>query len=501
MDDIIKRIKKDSEGRVLRNNDGNQDFLAYLDRNKFKKGDAIDIVTQKIDFDKPTYLVFVDDEPGKNFGHRCHYLLYDADTGEFIRKIPASFPHFLIKRPDSLEVFHESETTSRYKRKKKIRMILEPARLSAYTKLAPFPLKFRIRGRRYAILYSGASNGRHVNDLEFMYRTLVDVYGYDTADIYVLNYDGTLNYNRAVWSNGWTEPPASDGFGPDGSAWRMDADGRIVGQGTRAGFQNVISDLANRIGSYDCLLIHTNNHGWTDANGGFMSAYNGIYYASDFATDLAQLPAFKTLLVVMEQCRSGSFAQPVLNSSTASKTVFQAAVPDNESSAGGWPFDPWAEMWISAMAGVRGDGSALALSPDDNLNNLISAWEAYDYAINIDDPVMSESSPGLSENVYLCRCLTTVKMIKEWKEWKEPKEFKEYKELKEIEPKIYLEPKLAMEPKAYEGVDLIAQYQWQIEELRERFDRLEDVINKLEPFITKEERPSLKPKPRAKRKT
>jgi FtsZ-binding cell division protein ZapB len=94
-----------------------------------------------------------------------------------------------------------------------------------------------------------------------------------------------------------------------------------------------------------------------------------------------------------------------------------------------------------------------------------------------------------------------VKPIKEWKEWKEPKEFKEYKELKEIEPKIYLEPKVAMEPKVFEGVDLIAQYQWQIDELRERFERLEDVINKLEPFITKEERPSLKPKPRAKRKT
>jgi Cu2+-exporting ATPase len=38
---------------------------------------------------------------------------------------------------------------------------------------------------------------------------------------------------------------------------------------------------------------------------------------------------------------------------------------------------------------------------DDNLDTLISTSEAYDYALSIDNPVMSESSSNLSKNVFL----------------------------------------------------------------------------------------------------
>lgn len=522
--ELFDKIKDDAEERVLRNNDGNQDFSLYLDRQVFQKGETIDIVTEKLEFAKPSYIVFVDDEPGKNFGHRCHFLLYDAETGDFDQKVPAKFPHFMIKQPETLELFRTGETIERYKRKKKMRMMLEPAKLSAYAKLAPFPLKFWIQGKRYAILFSGGSNGRHVNDMEFLYRTLVDVYGYDTANIYVLNHDGTLNYNQMSW-----ETPPSDGFGPDGSAWRMDADSRIVGRGNRTDFQAVISDLQSRIQSWDCLLIHTNNHGWYDADehgglrDGYLSAYGGLYYASEFASDIATLPTFKNLLVIMEQCASGSFSQPTMDNSTATNTVFQAAVPWHESSAGGWPFDPWAEMWISAMAGVRGDGTTLAVSPDDNLDTLISSWEAYDYALSIDNPVLSESSVDLCKKLFLCRCRTSLKPIKEWKEPKEWKEIKEWKEPKEslepkqvfepkqvldpkqvLEPKQVMDPKQAMDPKQiYEGPGVQLPFEeifWAYEELEERMERLEEIANNLTPFIQSEERPDIKPKSTRKRK-
>lgn len=510
MEEIFEEIKRDAETRVLSNNDSNQDFLLYLDRKVMQKGESVDIVTEQIKFERPSYLVFVDDEPGKNFGHRCHFLLYEADTGKFMRKIPAKFPHFMQSKSDTLELIRGSETTDRFSRKKKLRIALEPGKLSAYLKIAPFPLKFSVRGRRYAILFSGSSNGRHVNDLEFLYRTLIDVYGYDANDIYVLNYDGTINYNKLSWE---TSPAA--GFAPDGSPWRM----VVNGQGNRAGFQSVINDLKLRIRPWDCLLIHTNNHGWYDGSGGYLCSYSGgNYYASDFAADLAMLPQFKSLLVFMEQCAAGSFATPILSSSPASDTVFQAAVPGDESSAGGWPFDPWAEMWISAMSGVRGDGTPLVISPDDDLNNRISAWEAYDYAIAIDNPVMSESSAGLSNNVYLCRCLTTLKPIKEWKEHKEIKETKEIKEIKEpkelkevkepkeikevLEPKRVLEQKELLEPKrvretkqVYEGPEVeipIEDYHTVQDELSDRIERLEKAVEKLTPFIQAEQRPVLK---------
>jgi hypothetical protein len=206
-----------------------------------------------------------------------------------------------------------------------------------------------------------------------------------------------------------------------------------------------------------------------------------------------------------------------MDNSPAANTVFQAAVPGDESSAGGWPFDPWAEMWISAMAGVHGDGSTLAVSPDDNLDTLISAWEAYDYALSIDNPVMSESAPGLSNKIFLCRCSTTIKPIKEWKVIKEQKEWKEIKEPKEwfepkqvMEPKQVFEPKQVMEPKqviepkqAYEGPEFQMPYEqlhWAYDEIEERMDRMEKMVNKLTPFIQPEERPDVKPKAKGKRK-
>ena len=39
-----------------------------------------------------------------------------------------------------------------------------------------------------------------------------------------------------------------------------------------------------------------------------------------------------------------------------------------------------------------------------------SASEAYDYALSIDNPVMSESSPNLSKNIFLSRCVTMLKV-------------------------------------------------------------------------------------------
>ena len=94
----------------------------------------------------------------------------------------------------------------------------------------------------------------------------------------------------------------------------------------------------------------------------------------------------------------------------ADRMVLQAAVPWNKSSAGGWFFDPWAEMWIAAMSGVRGSGSALATSPDDDQNERVSSFESYDFALGIDDPVMGESSAGISKQVYLATPLPKLKL-------------------------------------------------------------------------------------------
>src|SRR5262249_32696622 len=135
-------------------------------------------------------------------------------------------------------------------------------------------------GNRYAILYSGMSNMRHLNDLEFCYRMLVDRYGFNKKNIYVLNYDGTLN----------TQDGAPGTWPGDGTAYRI----KVTGQGNRSAFQSAFGSLKNKLKAHDLVFIHTNNHGDNFGSGSFLCEYPswGQYMSSDFCADLATLPKY-----------------------------------------------------------------------------------------------------------------------------------------------------------------------------------------------------------------
>jgi hypothetical protein len=69
------------------------------------------------------------------------------------------------------------------------------------------------------------------------------------------------------------------------------------------------------------------------------------------------------------------------------------------------------------------------------------------------------------------------------------------------EIKEWAEPKQVMEPKAYEGpklMDPYKQFSEAFDDLGERLERLERVVNKLTPFILKEQCPDLKQKAKVK---
>jgi hypothetical protein len=256
-------------------------------------------------------------------------------------------------------------------------------------------------GNRYAILYSGLTQARHLNDMEFAYRTLIDVYGFSAENVYVLNYDGTLK----VWDITLGNWPGNN------TPYTI----QVTGQGTRAAFQSVFSDLSSKIQSDDLLFIHTNNHGDFDTtvNESFLCGWvNDVsnpppnsdgdftqYYASEFASDLSVLPTYRALVVLMEQCNSGGFNTPILSSSTARSTsVSSAAISSTESFGsldGNW--DTFAYQWIAAVNGANPDGSALSSNPDSNHDGVVDTQEAYNYAVSqdtSDTPQFNASSSG-----------------------------------------------------------------------------------------------------------
>jgi hypothetical protein len=210
-------------------------------------------------------------------------------------------------------------------------------------------------GKRYAILFSGASNFRHINDLELVYRTLTWTYGFFPDNIFVLNYDGTLDYSDFY-------PVPKYQFYPDlpDKIYHV----KIRYPGTSDALDNVFESVSQLLKNNDMLFIYTSNHGDgpsdQDVNAeSALTLYSPNGEALDYSTSqlvskLAQMPKFKQLYVVMAQCHSGGFMQPVLNNSAAEETCFIGACPANETSMGGIDHDPFAMYWATLMQGETG---------------------------------------------------------------------------------------------------------------------------------------------------
>jgi hypothetical protein len=238
---------------------------------------------------------------------------------------------------------------------------------------------------RYGILFSGMSFRRHVNGLEFCYRTLVERLGFAADAIYVLNFDGSL---RA-----YGDPEGkSHGVWPgDGTAYRM----VVNAEGSRAAFQQALGAIGARLKPDDQLFINITGHGGNrgDEDGPDLITHPFCqrYGRDEFSADLAQLPRHRSLVVLMAQCFSGGFIEAVLAASPAAATYIATATAQmyqsfREPTDGNW--DSFQRNWLAAVAGHDVDGSAIAGRGGRRDSKRISVHEAFGYAAhpNIGNP-------------------------------------------------------------------------------------------------------------------
>jgi hypothetical protein len=365
-------------------------------RQIIESGEEIGPANQRITIDEPSLVVFADDDPRANWGHSCRYLLYDPESGAFRREIQARLPI------GGLEPFYTP---------------VEPGETLIPSNIFWPPPRFRCPiiipdGNRYALLFSGFTMQRHLNDLEFCYRTLKDIYAVPPENIVCLSFDGTLTVVNDDWTGSSAAPSAWPG---DGTPYQI----AISGQGTLAALQGAFSLLASKLGPDDLLFIHTNNHGDNDSTGSYLGypasfpAGSNVYwggewvnlYASTFAGLLGTLPRYRALIVMMEQCNSGGFGPSVLSSSTAAATSFAAAASATASSYGatylGAPWDAFAYQWIAAMAGHYPNGTPLVSNPDIDGSSVVDVSDAFYYANTNDtagdSPNMSSAGPDADQ--------------------------------------------------------------------------------------------------------
>jgi hypothetical protein len=415
---VFARIRDRAFGAVEPDRLGRTNL--YLDRRVIEAGEELGPAFQRLTAARPSVLVFADDEPTANFGHPCRYLLFDPESGELHAELPARFPPWRERIPETLQAFHQP---------------VRPVPAESLYHIRP-PLLcpvLRPRGRRYAIFYAGMSNTRHLNDMEFGYRTLIHRYGFAPEDITVLSYDGTTH----------TQEGANTIWPGDGTPYQI----VVNGPGNRAAFEAAVDALKPRLREEDLLFIHTNNHGDNDGTQSFLSTYPswGEYFAGDFAAKLGELPGYRSLVVMMEQCNSGGFNEPIIKLSTADATsVASAAIATQSSYAspdGHW--DSFARDWFAAQAGHDPYGAALAFNPDTNGDGRIETTEAFSYANAIknplDSPQFDEGSPA-GGNIWLGRryviwwwwCWVLREILE--RPYRELPEAEYYALLREIEP-------------------------------------------------------------------
>lgn len=358
----------------------------YIDEKPIKSGGKIRAYQNDISIKQNTIMVFADEAPVYNWAHPCRYLLYGAEDGQLYDEINSNFPPYLVDAPKTFRAFHEPVRVSPG--------LVTHGEYLTWSKKFGELLKHYKQGKRYAVLFSGASNNRHVNDLEFLYRCLIDVYEFPPNHIHVLNYDGTVNYS------GYPKPVTN--WPGNNTPYRMP----VHGAGTKAALETVLNNLKSVLGRHDLLLIHTNNHGGHNGTESYLCTYSGpSYTASGFANKLNELPEFNQLMVMMEQCHSGGFNAPIIAKSTANETSVASACREDKSSIGGPEFDPFARDWISAVNGTDPYGNALTFDPNIIGDSVIAASEAYNYADTVKDPydtpVYNDTPVGCGDTMHL----------------------------------------------------------------------------------------------------
>jgi hypothetical protein len=232
---------------------------------------------------------------------------------------------------------------------------------------------------RYAILFSGMSFRRHVNGLEFCYRTLVGRLGFAAENVHVLSYDQSLRSSMEA-----QEVVPSTSWLGDLTPYRM----KVAGEGSRSAFRAALQTIGSKLTTDDQLFINTTGSGGNHGNGrgpDLVVHPNGKRYrCREFCEDIATLPRHRSLVVLMAQCFSGGFNQAVLDASRAESTFIASAAAETNPSftlPDDLNWDSFQRNFVAALGGYDVDGVAVSRATRHAARRSLTVGEAFEFAI------------------------------------------------------------------------------------------------------------------------
>ena len=316
--------------------------------------------------DIDSWLFFIDDIPYGNWSHPCRYIYVNCENGKVVTHNHTMPPYGMDMSP---LVKQKVDTDILLYDGKKMKESLPKSVITNST------LKSYASSKDYAVIINGGGDYesnyiRYWNDCAAIYSTLINVYGYNKSQIYVLMSDGT---SPAIDRNTYS--------GYDSSPLDLDGDGTndIQYAATRTNIFSVFNQLSNTLTTDNNLFIYTMDHGDLDGNNSYLCLWNcERLYDYEFASLLSNINA-NSINICMGQCHSGGFIDDLSNS----KYVIATACKYNEVSNALNPYyDAFVYYWTAAVTGTYPNGATA--NADTNGDGYISMREAFNFASYMD---------------------------------------------------------------------------------------------------------------------
>jgi hypothetical protein len=302
------------------------------------------------------WFLFVDRYPGANWEHPCWYVFVDGATGE-VQRFDAMVPPRL--QPELTEITRGIDNPPPG---------VSEAELARFSELLRSLPKPPARGQAWAFIISGGANSgnnhiRYWNDCSFIYRTLVEYYGYADDHIRVCISDGT---NPAPdRSDGTNSPPDLDG----------DGDADIEYPATLQYIGQVFDELAATLSASDQLFIFTTDHGGQESGWDcYLNLWNWEEMRDDVLAGYVDALPCQTVIGTFEQCYSGGMIDDLEGTG---RVIATAARWDQLSYAMGpnYIYDTFVYWWTAAVAWETPSGAPV--DADTNDDGMVSMHEAF----------------------------------------------------------------------------------------------------------------------------